>query len=673
MSQEPDNRLSNLELIGPPLAFCYSPTGLVLFAERHRILSYTPSTGFSIYSGDVNPGYVEGNRATARFNSIRGLCFSKDGDHLFVSDSGNHCIRKIDSKGNSSLYAGTLAPGLVNGSLLESSFSSPSGLCLGGNGDLWVADTNNHMIRCISDVQGLVSTLVGDGFEFGTLLGPLNSCSLRKPHIIRQDLHRRPIIISELDVHGSSCMSTITDAANLTQTVNSHPDIIDVLPCASSSSYLSIYTSSCVEPLGSLYILEQGYPCQEEAQFVATLVPKNLPPSASQSFLAGLSTSLNDNNVSERLDEHSETDGEVILKEKHLDLLRFELGDVSLFLDSLWRALKPTPSPLLPIHSSKLESSASEMSSSSDASNHFIPVHVSRPHTVPVIYTIPHHCTLAKFMEMLSDRYDLHRVLTDAFGEVLDETTAPTMNDLLRVYATFSSTGSYQHPLFNLATVPEPAHEVTYSLLPPSRVGTHPSRESSDVRFPRGMQEAHMIQRLATLHGVPNNKIILLQSGFQYCFNETKEYEVEVENSDVIRKVSVSYTHSWDTVLKKISLMLGIRHRRLALFLSDKVTRKPFSNYVCSTYEPIHRWTRLYVKIDAEIDLFVRNLNGTVKTFKVSPSLLTLEFKRIIEADWNIPADRQRLIFAGRLLNDILPLHIYNLSHESTMVLVYRR
>lgn len=88
---------------------------------------------------------------------------------LFIADSGNNRVLRVDKTTGEVLAAyGTGVAGLVNGSGSEVQFDSPQGLVVSDDGStLYVADTNNHVIRAINLADGEVSTVAGTG-EIGT-------------------------------------------------------------------------------------------------------------------------------------------------------------------------------------------------------------------------------------------------------------------------------------------------------------------------------------------------------------------------------------------------------------------------------------------------------------------------------------------------------------------------
>ena len=112
------------------------------------------------FAGGGTAGHVDGHVLSAGFHHPSDIAFGPCGS-LFVADSLNHVIRKIDVHGHVSTIAGT--PGVYgyNGGIAdEALFNSPMGIAVSGDGVIFVSDTGNHLIRRIEG--GLVSTFAGE-------------------------------------------------------------------------------------------------------------------------------------------------------------------------------------------------------------------------------------------------------------------------------------------------------------------------------------------------------------------------------------------------------------------------------------------------------------------------------------------------------------------------------
>lgn len=123
----------------------------------------------STIAGSGEPGDRDGSALSAAFRSPQGLLALPDGT-LYIADTTNHQIRKL-SNGTVSTYAGLkywidgfgLPTGaLSDGAANKAEFNSPVGMAGDTAGNLYVADADNHAIRKLSP-QGKWSTLAGDG------------------------------------------------------------------------------------------------------------------------------------------------------------------------------------------------------------------------------------------------------------------------------------------------------------------------------------------------------------------------------------------------------------------------------------------------------------------------------------------------------------------------------
>lgn len=110
------------------------------------------------------------------------------GDQLFIADTLNHKIRVVDLTSNViTTYAGTGAQGYDGdgGAASAATFNFPRGLSIGPEGDLYVADTDNHVIRAIARDTGVVRTVAGTG-EVGRDEGGLATATrLKRPFAVR--------------------------------------------------------------------------------------------------------------------------------------------------------------------------------------------------------------------------------------------------------------------------------------------------------------------------------------------------------------------------------------------------------------------------------------------------------------------------------------------------------
>lgn len=185
-------------------------------------------------------GFADGAASAARFSEPQGLLVLPSGDAVLVADTVNHAVRRVDladgtvstlagtgeqlrervavgatstllsspwdlawwggtvvvamagphqlwtldpATGEARVLAGTTTEGLRDGAFDEAFFAQPSGLAVGPDGTLWVADSEISALRRIGDGPGAaVATAVGQGlFEFGHRDGPAAQALLQHP------------------------------------------------------------------------------------------------------------------------------------------------------------------------------------------------------------------------------------------------------------------------------------------------------------------------------------------------------------------------------------------------------------------------------------------------------------------------------------------------------------
>lgn len=117
----------------------------------------------STFAGTGQNGATNGAGIIASFSAPYGIIADKNGN-LFVSEYYNPLVRKITSDGIVSTYAGNGTPGAIDGPLGAASFDEMNGITIDADGNLYIADSNNKKIRKITP-QGMVSTYAGSGLQ----------------------------------------------------------------------------------------------------------------------------------------------------------------------------------------------------------------------------------------------------------------------------------------------------------------------------------------------------------------------------------------------------------------------------------------------------------------------------------------------------------------------------
>ncbi len=130
-------------------------------------------------AGSGKPGSMDGTGSAASFYLPWGIAVDAH-NNVYVADSYNNMIRKINPNGIVTTLAGKKAKGSADGKDTSASFLHPAGIALDKEGNLYVADVGNNKIRKVSP-GGVVTTFAGSG-ERGSANGSSASASFYRPY-----------------------------------------------------------------------------------------------------------------------------------------------------------------------------------------------------------------------------------------------------------------------------------------------------------------------------------------------------------------------------------------------------------------------------------------------------------------------------------------------------------
>ena len=152
--------------IGTPGAVVVDSAGTLYFTTGNCVLAMDLKSGMlTRFAGVVASGYAGdgGPASSAQFSAPGGLA-TDDAGNLYIADSGNHVVRVVTPDGNVANLAGDGAAGYSGdgGPAAMASLNGPQGLATDRFGNLYVADTNNSAVRKISST-GVISTYAGTG------------------------------------------------------------------------------------------------------------------------------------------------------------------------------------------------------------------------------------------------------------------------------------------------------------------------------------------------------------------------------------------------------------------------------------------------------------------------------------------------------------------------------
>ena len=166
-----DGGLATLASLNLPSSVAIDGAGNVYFADssNNAVRRVDASTGIiTTVAGTLGvQGYAgDGGQATsALLNNPAGMTLDGYGA-LYIADTGNNVVRKLDlTTGMLSAFAGNHTPAYSGdgGAATAASLNSPWSVSVSQTGDVYIADQNNHSIRRVTGVSGVISTISGNG------------------------------------------------------------------------------------------------------------------------------------------------------------------------------------------------------------------------------------------------------------------------------------------------------------------------------------------------------------------------------------------------------------------------------------------------------------------------------------------------------------------------------
>jgi sugar lactone lactonase YvrE len=179
------------QTIGVPQAVSADGAGGFYISSNHNriyrvtsdgTLTVIAGTGLVGFSGDNGPA------TSARFNYIQGIAADSAGN-VFIADQKNVRIRKITPAGVITTVAGSGGWGLGGdgGPAVSAHLANPRGLAVDQAGNLFIADSDNHEVRMVTQA-GVISTVAGNGTAgFSGDGGPATIAQLNEPVAVAVD------------------------------------------------------------------------------------------------------------------------------------------------------------------------------------------------------------------------------------------------------------------------------------------------------------------------------------------------------------------------------------------------------------------------------------------------------------------------------------------------------
>lgn len=213
------------------------------------VITTVAGNGSIGYSGDGGPAI------SAQLANPCGLTFDAQGD-MYIADSANNVIREVSPAGNIATIAGTNTRGFAPNAVLASAaeFYSPTGIVIDSSGNLYITDSGNNLMQEVTSGLGLLTFAGLQEPGYGGDGGPAAAAHFYYPKGLAID-SRGNMYIADMannvirKIAASGTISTV--AGNGTQGFSG-----DNGPATSAQLYSPL--SVAVDAAGNLYIADTG-------------------------------------------------------------------------------------------------------------------------------------------------------------------------------------------------------------------------------------------------------------------------------------------------------------------------------------------------------------------------------------------------------------------------------
>ncbi|MBI3418144.1 MAG: hypothetical protein HY043_22880 [Verrucomicrobia bacterium] len=212
---------------------------------------YTPYT-FSTLAGNAEYGSADGTGSNAQFNYPSSVAVDSVGN-VYVADAQNNTIRKVTPAGVVTTLAGLAgSEGSADGTGSTARFSGPVGVAVDSADNVYVADIGNSTIRKVTPA-GLVTTLAGRAGSYGSEDGPGSTARFGNPHGVAVDSEGN-IYVADSENH---TIRKVT-SAGLVTTLAGLAGSNGSADGTGSAAQFNYPSSVAVDSAGNVYVADSG-------------------------------------------------------------------------------------------------------------------------------------------------------------------------------------------------------------------------------------------------------------------------------------------------------------------------------------------------------------------------------------------------------------------------------
>lgn len=234
-----------------PRGVAVDATGAMVVADtyNHTIRKVTATGVVTTLAGSPgNSGAADGAGAAARFNLPTAVAIDTGGN-MYVADAGNFTVRKISPEGNVTTLAGNAGEsGIADGNGSSARFGYPSGVAVDGSGNVYLADSTNHVIRKVTS-GGNVSTFAGSAGVVGMSDGKGGAALFHGPSAVAVDASGSVFVADS----GNHSIRKIT-SAGMVSTLAGNPILAGTIDGTGAAAMFNFPQGVTVDGAGNVFV-----------------------------------------------------------------------------------------------------------------------------------------------------------------------------------------------------------------------------------------------------------------------------------------------------------------------------------------------------------------------------------------------------------------------------------